>query len=278
MLGELIDKDNISESSASNILGYVRQAFAYGRRAGYLRDNPCEYVDRRMVLSKCKVMPKSSDCDRVLTITELGALRASVIEHEKEYPYYMPDYAIELAMMTGMRVGEIAVLRWRAIDDGYIHIDESEHRYDYSDKPSEIVVGEPKNGKHRLIPLTDEMKHLFEKIEPLDLKNPDDFIFVRKDNLSRYTGHDIGCAIDRRAAEAGIKKTSIHGIRRTVSSILRTKLPVKTVANMLGHLETTNERHYNYDFFEDSAKIKALSELSSNVLKFPEKNKRAEAR
>ena len=278
ILGDLIDEQNISESSASNILGYIRQAFAYGKRAGYLRDNPCEYVDRRMVLSKCKVTPRTSDCDRVLTLSELGALKTSVIEHEKEYPYYMPDYAIELAMMTGMRVGEIAVLRWSAIDDGYIHVDESEHRYDYSDRPSELVIGEPKNQKHRLIPLTEEMRDLFERIESLDIKNPEDFIFVRREDLSRYTGHDISCAVDRRAAEAGIKKTSIHGIRRTVSSILRTKLPVKTVANMLGHLETTNERHYNYDFFEDSAKIKALSELSSTVLKFPEKIKEAEAR
>ena len=181
-----------------------------------------------------------------------------------------------------MRVGEIAVLLWSSIDDGYIHIDESEHRYDYADRPSELVIGEPKNGKHRLIPLTDAMKELFERIEALDVRSPEDFIFVRREDLSRYTGHDIGCAIDRRASEAGIKKTSIHGVRRTVSSILRTKLPAKTVANMLGHLETTNERHYNYDFFEDSAKIHALDELSSsnvlNVLRFPENEKRAEAR
>lgn len=278
ILGELIDEQNMSESCASNIIGYVRQAFAYGRRAGYLRDNPCEYVDRRMVLSKCKTVQKPNDCDRVLTIMELNALKESVARHEESYPDYMPDYAIELATMTGMRVGEIAALRWSSIDDGYIHIDESEHRYDYADRPSELVIGEPKNGKHRLIPLTEDMKELFERIESLDIRNPEDFIFARRDDLTRYTGHDIGCAIDRRASEAGIKKTSIHGIRRTVSSILRTKLPAKTVANMLGHLEVTNERHYNYDFFEDSAKISALSELSSTVLKkFPE-IKIAEAR
>lgn len=276
IIGDIIEKQNMSESCAGNILGYIRQAFAYGRRAGYLRDNPCEYVDRKLVLSKCKVSLVSNDSDRVLTVNELNMLRESVLKHEKDYPYYMPDYAIELAMLTGMRVGEIAALRWSAIDNGYIHVDESEHRYDYSDKPSEIVIAEPKNRKHRLIPLTQEMRNLFEKIEALDIKNSEDFIFARKDG-TRYTGHDIACAVDRRTSEAGVKKTSIHGIRRTVSSILRTKLPAKTVANMLGHLEETNERHYNYDFFEDNAKIRALSELSSTVLKFPEKNKKAEA-
>ena len=277
LLGDLIEEHNISESSASNVIGYVRQAFAYAKRAGYVRENPCEYVDRRLVLSRCMPTIKKDDCDRVLTLNEMAALKRSVLEHEERHPDYMPDYAIELAMMTGMRVGEIAALRWRSVDDGYIHIDEAERRYDYSDRPSEIVIGEPKNQKHRLIPLTDEMRELFGRIQSLDMKSDEDFIFVRED-MSRYTGHDISCAADRRAADAGIKKTSIHGIRRTVSSILRTKLPVKTVANMLGHLEETNEQHYNYDFFEDSAKIKALSELSSNVLKFPQKIERAEAR
>ena len=277
MLGDLIDKYNISESSASNVIGYVRQAFAYARRAGYVRENPCEYVDRRLVLSRCMPTVAKEDSERILTLNEMSALKASVLSHEEKHPDYMPDYAIELAMMTGMRVGEIAALRWRSVDDGYIHIDEAEKRLDFSDRPSILVIGEPKNQKHRLIPLTDEMKELFERIQSLDMRSDEDFIFVR-DDMTRYTGHDISCAVDRRAAEAGVKKTSIHGIRRTVSSILRTKLPVKTVANMLGHLEETNEQHYNYDFFEDNAKIKALSELSSNVLKFPGSKKIAEAR
>lgn len=67
--------------------------------------------------------------------------------------------------------------------------------------------------------------------------------------------------IDRRAREAGIKKTSIHGIRRTVSSSLNKILPQKAVASMLGHLETTNERFYNYDIHDDEEKILALSTL-----------------
>lgn len=277
MLCELIEKNNIKESSASNMLGYIRQCFAYARRAGYVRENPCEYVDRRLVLSRCTPAAKKSDCDRVLTLKEMTALKKSVLDHEKEHPEYMPDYAIELALMTGMRVGEIAALRWRAVDDGYIHVDEAEKRLDFKDRPCELVIGEPKNQKHRLIPMTSEMRELFEKIQALDVRSEEDFIFVRRDT-TRYTAHDISCATDRRASEAGVKKTSIHGIRRTVSSILRTKLPRKTVANMLGHLEETNEQHYNYDFFEDSAKIQALSELSSSVIKFPAQIKIAEAR
>ena len=42
----------------------------------------------------------------------------------------------------------------------------------------------------------------------------------------------------------------------------RAILPVRSVANMLGHLETTNELYYNYDIIENEEKIRALSSLS----------------
>ena len=276
ILGDIVEKHGMIESCASNVIGYVRQAFMYARRAGYIKENPCEYMDRRMILGKSTMPEPKNDSDRVLTIAELNALKLSVRDHEERHPDYIPDYAIELATMTGMRVGEIAALCWIDIDEGYLHVDRSEHRLDYEDRKSELVIGEPKNQKHRMIPLTDEMRELFNRIKALGFAG--EFVFTKRDG-SRCTGHDIGCAIDRRASEAMIKKTSIHGVRRTVSSILRTKLPARVVANLMGHLEQTNEHHYNYDFYEDDEKIEALSSisrLSSNVLKFPEELKMAE--
>ena len=62
-------------------------------------------------------------------------------------------------------------------------------------------------------------------------------------------------------SDAGIEARSIHAIRRTVSSHLRAVLPIATVANMLGHLEETNDKHYNYDISEDKIKVNCLKEM-----------------
>jgi len=166
-----------------------------------------------------------------------------------------------------MRVGELAALHWSDVDDDFIHINYSEHRLDYSCKKSELEIGEPKNGKHRVIQMTDAIEGVFQKVKALEYESADDFIFVRKDG-ARCTGHDISCAVDRRALEAGVKKTSIHGIRRTVSSLLNTVLPQKAVAEMLGHTERVNEQFYNYSMAENAEKKRALEEVYSKVFKF----------
>lgn len=263
-LYDLIQQYDLVEKSASNLLGYFRQSFEYARRAGYIADDPMELLDKQLLLSTCRFVPPKKDDERVLSVKELYDLRTSTLNHERIYPHYIADYAIELSIMTGMRVGEISALKWSCIDKDYINIDFSEHRLDYSDKPSELAIGEPKNGKHRKVPLTADMKQLFSRVKTLGHPTVDDFVFVTKEG-ARCTGHDIGCAIKRRGEEAGITKVSVHCVRRTVSSILRTTLPIKAVANMLGHLERTNEDFYNYDFSEDDAKKKALDSLSKVV-------------
>lgn len=258
MLSDIIKTKNLSEKCTKNILSGIRQSFKFARRNNYISRDVMEFVDTDLLLSGCRFTPIKNE-GRVLTIKEMSKLYKQVRIMEKEHPYYMPNYAIELSMYTAMRVGEIAALHWSDVGVE-LHIDFSEHRLDYSDKKSELIISEPKNGKHRALQITDEMRDLFDRVKRLNMASSDDFIFVREDG-SRFTGHDIGCAVSRRAREAGIGNTSIHEIRRTVSSLLNTKLPQRVVADMLGHSEHINERHYNYSTAESREKIEALKNV-----------------
>ena len=264
MLSNIIRDKNLTEKCTKNILSGIRQTFTFARRNNYINKDPFEVIDGELLLSNCRMsIPKDN---RILTKSEMRRLYKQVKKMEELHPYYMPNYAIELAMYTGMRVGEIAALHWSDIGD-VLHIDYSEHRLDYKDKPSELIISEPKNKKHRQIQITGEMRDLFDRVRSLNQANIDGFIFVRPDG-SRFTGHDIGCAAARRAREVGINGTSIHEIRRTVSSMLNTVLPQKTVADMLGHSENINERHYNYSTAEDSEKLSALTNVIQSYSSF----------
>ncbi len=110
MLVKIIEAHDLSEKCASNMLSYVCQAFKFAVRNRYLENDPSEFIDRRLILSRCRVRPIKDDSERVLTFKELTALRQAVLKHEAEYPDYIADYAIELAMLTGMRVGNRYVI------------------------------------------------------------------------------------------------------------------------------------------------------------------------
>ena len=262
---QIIREYQMSDTNAGNVIGYFSQAFAYARRSRLISENPMDYIDKQLLLSKCTLQPEKTDEERILSEKEMVALLSAVQEHEKKYPAYMPDYAIELAMLTGMRVGELAALKWSCADDVYIHIDYSEHRLDYSDKPTEFVVGEPKNRKHRLIPVTKDIRELLKRIKEVHPAGKDEFIFV-KENGKRYRASEIGGAVRRRCDSIGIENGSIHRIRRTVSSVLNQVLPQKDVSALLGHTEIVNEMHYNYSTADIQEKTSALLHLS-NFLK-----------
>lgn len=262
---EAIDLHQISDRCACNMFGYLNQAFDFAVRSSYLSSNPMRYVDKQLLLSRCPPPAVTvSDEDRILTKVQMAALEAEIHRLQQNNPTYMPNYAIELAMYTGMRLGELAALKWSCIDDLYIHIDFSEHRLDYYQKKSEIIIGEPKNRKHRAIPLTSETRKIFEKIRANSNWEENEFVFTNPDG-TRCTARSIGCAVIKKARKIGIEHVSIHRIRRTVSSMLNETLPQKDVAELLGHSEKVNEMHYHYATTDFQEKMTALNRLSSQI-------------
>lgn len=143
----------------------------------------------------------------------------------------------------------------------------AERRFDYDDH-YEFVIGESKNRKHRHIPITEDIRLLLDQVRSLGMDG-DGWVFVNRDG-KRHTGHDISCAVDRRAKASGLEKSSTHEIRRTVSLYLNTVLDRRTVANLLGHLPETNEKYYDYDISSTEDKLNALSKLakSQNIADF----------
>ena len=264
LLENIAESHQLTKSCINNLYGYIKNSFKYACKFRYITDDVSLHVDMKLVRTKC-VVKTQEDADRVLSTEQMQYLLDSVHEHEQRL-FYIQDYAIELAMLTGMRVGELAALRWSSITDDYIIIKESEHRLDYSDKTCEYIISGTKNGKIRHFPVTSEIRSLLARIRSVldEKKINNEFVFSDKDG--RVNSHTISCAINRRCEDVGIDKKSIHAIRRTVSSNLRKVLPIATVANLLGHLEETNEQHYNYDVLDIKTKITHIENYYNEFL------------
>ena len=259
---EDISKFGMYESCFKNLYGYFNGMFELALDNDYISKNPCKKSIKELLIAQCTPNKTKVDEDRILTAENVIALKKAVYTHLSSYPYYMPDYAVLLALLTGMRVGELAALRWSDIANGYINIDFAERRIVLDDGSKTLIIGEPKNKKHRKFPLSAEIEKLLNTIRSLNINSK--FIFARETG-ERYTAHDIACATQRRGNEAGINNVTIHRIRRTVSSTLNTIMEQQTVANLLGHLESTNQRFYNYDTTDYNDKIVALSAFVSKM-------------
>lgn len=274
LLSEMVQKNGMTKRCAKNVLLNVQQVFRHAWEQELIAYNPAERINKRKIMALSKYVPPKPDEEQVLLIPQIIALLDVLHAHQNIKPDYLPDYAAELTLLAGMRVGEPATLHWSDIDDDYINIDYSEHSERYRrkhNKQTEITVGEPKNRKHRKIPLTPEMRNVLDRVRAVGHHSKDDYIFVRK-NGTRYTEGALAAALKRRAAEAGLSGVTYTRIRKTVSSMLNGELPQMTVSAIMGHTPPVNQGHYNFDAVEYREKSRALAAVSSKVINFRASN------
>lgn len=89
-------------------------------------------------------------------------------EDYRKQPRYITPYAVEFASYTGMRVGEVAGLKWSDIREGRIRVQRFE-RFNEIRKTYEIVE-HTKNRLIREVPVTAEMSDVLGRVKEAEMK------------------------------------------------------------------------------------------------------------
>lgn len=255
-----IQRLNLRKRALGNLFGYLKSVFSYAMRQRIILNNPCDLVDLKNVRPYCDNTEKPS-AERILSDAEITLLLDRIHQHQEDYPLYMADYAIEICIYTGLRVGEVAALRWDCIKSEELYIKQSEHRIDHEDSASTYEIGATKNGKERRIPISDSLQAIFDRIKTLHKEYGICNEYIIADMDGRVIAPTISKAMYRRGVEANVNAKSIHALRRTVSSKLNSRLPSATVALIMGHTEEVNKNNYNYDIMELSIKKDAMEQI-----------------
>lgn len=264
-----IKKFNLKRRGADGLYSYISGVFydAVMDRKIKPEDNPCTYVDKKKFVKFYNTDEKSPE-ERTVSQEEIVKLIDKVSEDINRKPSYIYPYGVQLALLTGMRVGEIAGLRWRHIHDGLIKICESE-KYDVVEKEYHQSV--TKNGKIRYIPITDQIQEFLDKMKRLQEEYGmiDDFVLsfdsgkLRCKNLTAYMNHKC------EQIEFSSHK-SIHAIRRTFNSYLRYNGVSATEAgSLIGNTPRVNDMHYTYDVLEAETKRKYMTDAETKMLPEP---------
>lgn len=128
-----------------------------------------------------------------------------------------------LALRTGMRIGEILALEWRHVDldRRLITVEQSIFRG---------VLGTPKSGRLRYIPITEELAEAL-----LPERRSGGFVFGLRGGQART--HDMAYkALHRACDQAGLRRVGWHTLRHTFASQLAAaSVPIPAVQQLLGH-------------------------------------------
>ncbi len=200
---------------------------------------------------------------RVLTREE----QKLFLEYAKKSPHYN-QYAFVL--QTGLRVSEVAALRWQDIDFTK-RIMSVKHSLILGEG-GKVEIGDTKTmSGQRDIPLTDEainiLKEQKKKLSQINVIQMEfrDFVFLNKSGKP-INRHLYNRSIETVAKRAGIKRLSIHTLRHTFATrCIEGGMKPKTLQMLLGHSDMRVTMGLYVHITEDE-KFKEMHEIENMLV------------
>lgn len=151
-------------------------------------------------------------------------------------------FGILLALMTGIRIGELCALKWEdiSIDNRTIEIKATMQRIkilDNSiDKKTKVTIGEPKSKNSiRVIPYTDYTAKLIEKF---NVNDPNAFILTGTGNYMEP--RTLQYRFEVYTKECGLENVHFHTLRHTFATrCIEVGFEIKSLSEILGHANTS---------------------------------------
>lgn len=231
----------------------LNQVFAYAYDKDIIQKNPMLSVQPTDFYRYCDFARKTDD-EKYFTPEEINHIQSYYRNKIVKYQPY--DYGVLFSILTGVRVGELCVIKWDDISDGAVHI----HQQAIFDRnmPNKYKVVEWTKAEKgvsrggRYFPLYEPLKQLIREIKEAQLKliGDTEYVFcsttstkigefIRPDTYERY--------LTRNLSELGYKVTGNHAMRRSlnVNVLIPSGMPVQQRAKILGHSPITNMRFYS---------------------------------
>ncbi len=248
--------DGYSPKSVAGPFRLLKQALKWAMAQDMLTKNPCDY---------CKPPKRIKSKINALNREE----RTRMLGLARQAPGQPLAMAIELALTTGMRRGEICALRWSDLgDDGTITVSHA-----FGLKEGGYYLKEPKTGSSaRTIPLTGRTydtlcamrKDTFRILGEMGVKGADPFILGTQEPESRpYNPSLLGKEYAAFCKMNGFNCT-FHDLRHTFATMMIAGgTDVRTVASYLGHSSVSMTLN-TYADVDPDAKQQAVGKIEDS--------------
>ena len=183
------------------------------------------------------IFPRSSRCEmRVLTRAEQQRLISTLTADMDEY-----KFGILLALITGLRIGELCALRWENVDfeGGFIRVKYTMQRLKntefstFNNNSTKIIITDPKSeGSARRIPLTENALKLCRRFY-----RENDKAFVLTGDENHYCEpRKLQYHFYRIVEKIGLSDLHFHSLRHTFATrCVEVGFEIKSLSEILGH-------------------------------------------
>lgn len=236
LLAEKTPRGTIRNTSTVNryIAAFSRALTIAMKEWGWIDDTP---------MRKLSKPPEGKGRNRLLSLEEKNRLLEAC--QRSPNPHLYP--IVMLALLTGMRFGEIVNLRWEDID--------------YTGKT--ITLEETKNGERRILPLTSAVEKVFTLCRKADIENG--LVFKPSSPTNRSGLVDIRNTFVKALKQANIHNFRFHDLRHAAASYLAMNGATQgELMTILGHKTPTMTRRYAHYSQKHVATL--LEKMHTNLL------------
>ena len=258
-----VKEQTLCKKACKTLFGYVKNVIKNALINKVLYENPIEYLEAKQFYKYCTEKKKSPE-QRVVSDFDMKRLYERFQKDYDRKPDYIPTYAVELATLTGMRVGELSALKWEDIHETYIFISKSE-KYNRIEK--KYYIDQTKNKEDRKFPVSEEIRNLLDRVKKAEIRSGYVCEWVFANQNGRIHAPVISSCLKNKCRQIGMEEKGIHAFRRTVNSKMRCSgVPATVAASLLGHTEEVNENYYTYDVSSFAEKQRIVEQINRSVV------------
>jgi integrase len=237
---DTIVKNKLTSKSWGNLRIIIRALFLYSKKRRYSKLNISLFFSELEISNKVFAKSKRQDELNVFTEEELKKITEKLWEKNK-----IGHLGVLMAVYTGMRVGEIASLKWEDVKDNYIHINRCQIKYkDENGKTIHEIRNSPKTEAGiRDIVIIPEVKKVLKKVRTI---NPfSEYVFEK--NGEPMSIHSFGMILYRICEEVGVTKRGMHVLRKTYATrLINAGVEESIIINQMGHTDFKTTKNYYY--------------------------------
>ncbi len=245
-----ISDNQLTAKAWGNVRTLIIGTWKYAKRKHFTDLSISQFMGDLDISRRAFRIVRHSDEEEVFTKEELKCLYNQI---KKEKPSLL-TLGVELALETGVRAGELAVLEPKDIVNDCMIISKTEERFKGDNGYIFDVKDSPK-GKYgtRKVFLTPRAVEIIQQVKKI---NPEGTYLFEK-NGKRMRGKAFSQKCVWLCKKAGIVPKSLHKCRKTYATrLVNAKVDESLIRSQMGHIDFSTTKNYYYfnDKDEDEAR------------------------